>query len=217
MYDSPQWIEERVKEFERRLNECHVASAPEKDGEESLPVATGRKIAVHLHGVDTSTRKKAMVGSLQSGLSQGQPTQSAPQKAINTHEWLKCIDGFATSINPLWSMTLDRFRTGVASLSYDKESIPRPMTALEGEVVVALIDDGVALLDQTFVGRVLEGKTFDYRDGGVGQSYNSAQGHGTEMARCILRVCPMAKIYPSRQSRRGFLLHVQANPILQSA
>ncbi|ROW04705.1 hypothetical protein VMCG_04794 [Cytospora schulzeri] len=66
------------------------------------------------------------------------------------------------------------------------------------DVVVALIDDGVVSLNEYLAGRVLEGKTFDYHDGVVGQYYNSDKGHGTEMAKLILRVCPMAKIYPIR-------------------
>lgn len=109
--------------------------------------------------------------------------------------------------------------TGATNVGPDEDSASR--FGLESDVVVALIDDGVALLDQNFVGRVLEGKTFDYRDaedepcnfgdGRVGQSYNSAQGHGTEMASCILRACPMAKIYPSTFSESFLTTHLRAN------
>lgn len=144
-------------------------------------------------------------------------SQDAPQKIINTHEWLNCIDAFARNINLLWTSTRAGFLSsiGAAGLGTGQETASRPAGArrLENEVIVALIDDGVSLLDQSFVGRILEGKTFDYRDsgidhhhGGVGQWYNSANGHGTEMARCILRVCPMAKIYPSESLRRLILI-----------
>ncbi|KAJ4263555.1 hypothetical protein NW762_006374 [Fusarium torreyae] len=67
-------------------------------------------------------------------------------------------------------------------------------------VVVALIDDGVDGCDSDFAGRVdiTDGKTFDYQDESVGQYYVSKARHGTEMARLILRVCPMASTYSIR-------------------
>lgn len=112
------------------------------------------------------------------------------------------MDAFAKNVNPLWTSTRANFLDciGSASLGLSHETASA-REKLENEVVVALIDDGVSLLDDNLAGRVLEGKTFDYSESGVGQSYNSAQGHGTEMARCILRVCPMAKIYPSEPFR----------------
>lgn len=111
------------------------------------------------------------------------------------------MDAFARNVNQLWTTTRASYFSNIGSVSsgLNQETASRRESP-ENEIVVALIDDGVSLLDQNFVGRVLEGKTFDYRGGTVGQSYNSAQGHGTEMARCILRVCPMAKIYPSEPS-----------------
>jgi hypothetical protein len=70
---------------------------------------------------------------------------------------------------------------------------------LESDVVVALIDDGVDRFNTPLeANRVLNGKSFDFHDGMVRPSYSSAKGHGTVMASMILRVCPMAKIYPIR-------------------
>ncbi|KAF3764286.1 hypothetical protein M406DRAFT_71164 [Cryphonectria parasitica EP155] len=63
--------------------------------------------------------------------------------------------------------------------------------------MVALIDDGVDTFDKAFTGQVLEGKSLDYHNG-LRPPYSSARGHGTVMASMILRVCPMAKIYPIR-------------------
>lgn len=196
MYDSPAWIQQKKTEFEIRLNKHRVSITAGQEIEEASAAPEPRKISVHLRGVHSTTGKKAALGPLQSGATQGAASQLVPQKIINTHEWLKCMDAFASNISPLWTLTRANFLDNIGAAS---------VTGLEDEVVVALIDDGVALLDQNFVGRVLEGKTFDYQDGDVdysdgrvGQSYNSAQGHGTEMARCILRVCPMAKIYPIR-------------------
>ncbi|KAF4427594.1 Major intracellular serine protease [Colletotrichum fructicola] len=59
-------------------------------------------------------------------------------------------------------------------------------------------DDGVYSFDPAFSNRVIEGKTFDYHDGWIGHHYDSARGHGTEMAKLICKVCPMAEIYSIR-------------------
>lgn len=204
MYDSPKWIQDKKNEFEERLNKYSNAVISTQGTDQPSPATRYRKVSVHLEGVSSATKKPAL-GPIRSDSTLGRMAQLATHKVINTHEWLNCMDAFARNIKPLWTSTQDRFLKsfGVAGLGPDQEAFSRPATrtGLENEVVVALIDDGVSLLDQNFVGRVLEGKTFDYRDGSVGQSYNSAQGHGTEMARCILRVCPMAKIYPSKSSR----------------
>lgn len=125
------------------------------------------------------------------------------------------MDAFARNVNQLWTTTRGSFfsNLGSATSGLNQETAFRRESP-ENEIVVALIDDGVSLLDQNFVGRVLEGKTFDYQEGKVGQSYNSAQGHGTEMARCILRVCPMAKIYPSEPSPHwSYFMYAQADLI----
>ncbi|KAF9772114.1 hypothetical protein IL306_010198 [Fusarium sp. DS 682] len=72
------------------------------------------------------------------------------------------------------------------------------LETLQEPVVVALIDDGVDSCDPAFKQRVIEGVTFDYHDNSVGQYYISGRGHGTEMARMICKVCPMACIYSIR-------------------
>lgn len=69
---------------------------------------------------------------------------------------------------------------------------------VEDDVVVALIDDGIDMFDTTLSNQVLEGKSFDFQNGKVRPPFSSARGHGTVMASMILRVCPMAKIYPIR-------------------
>ncbi|KAF5484086.1 Major intracellular serine protease [Colletotrichum fructicola] len=65
-------------------------------------------------------------------------------------------------------------------------------------VTVERTDDGVYSFDPAFSNRVIEGKTFDYHDGWIGHHYDSARGHGTEMAKLICKVCPMAEIYSIR-------------------
>lgn len=110
-----------------------------------------------------------------------------PKKASTSHEWLECMEKFARMIKPFWDDMLDRSKRAQVTA-----------TTVEDDVVVALIDDGVGVLDEYFAGRVLDGKSFDYHDGVLRQHYKSGQGNGTEMAKLILRVCPMAKIYPIR-------------------
>lgn len=210
MYDSSEWISRKLKDFEDRLNKY---CAPKQEEDSSTQASDQRKITIKLGGVNSATTKKAAQGTLQFGSTHGQTSHAVSQKVINTHEWLNCMDAFARNINLLWNSTRSIFprSSGAAGLSVDQESRPALTTGLENDIVVALIDDGVSLLDQNFVGRVLDGKTFDYGESGIGQSYISARGHGTEMARCILRVCPMAKIYPSESSRRTLIASSKAN------
>lgn len=120
-------------------------------------------------------------------------TDSTPAK----HEWLVCMERFARSIGPFWTEMLERSKTALGEEDGKAERLA--IEAIENDVTVALIDDGVMMVDEYWNGRVLVGKTLDYQEGGeVGQPYASNRGHGTEMAKLILRVCPMAKIYPIR-------------------
>lgn len=124
---------------------------------------------------------------------------------ITEHEWLTCMERFAGSMDIFWKKTVAvSLETlghdpsdGNQLLNVDIQNLTN-LQSLKKDVVVALIDDGVDSCDSAFSGRVIEGKTFDYQDGGVGQYYISARGHGTEMTRMILKVCPMASIYSIR-------------------
>lgn len=220
MNDSPEWILKRMAEFEQRLHKhCAIAASKEekaqdKDQPHPRPPVR-RKVIINLEGVNPASKKEVSVGSLRLGATRSPTSRSAPHKAINRHEWLKCMDAFARNIKPLWESTQESFLLGTGGTSqgidHGTTSRPATITGLENDVIVALIDDGVSLLDQNFVGRVLEGKTFDYHGDVVGPSYHSARGNGTEMARCILRVCPMAKIYPSESSRKQTWSHAPAD------
>lgn len=99
----------------------------------------------------------------------------------NTEKWLKCIDHFADKINNL-----------------DISKLIRPSTAksLQNDVVVAVIDDGVHIWEKDLQNRINGGKSFDMDANGASIHYRiSAHGHGTTMAKMIVRVCPVAKIY----------------------
>lgn len=65
-------------------------------------------------------------------------------------------------------------------------------------VEIALIDDGVDVLQSRLRGKISDGKSFDYGDKGANRirsHWISERGHGTVMAKNIVRICPMAKIY----------------------
>lgn len=109
------------------------------------------------------------------------------------------MERFSGCMSRFWKDTseLSRERLGQGASVVDGQAAT-DLGKLSKDVVVALIDDGVDSCDPAVSGRAIEGKTFDYQDGGVGQYYISAKGHGTEMARMILKVCPMANIYSIR-------------------
>ncbi|KAK1456263.1 hypothetical protein CMEL01_16531 [Colletotrichum melonis] len=68
-------------------------------------------------------------------------------------------------------------------------------------VRVALIDDGVDLFSKSMrclESRFLEGRSFDQTPDGPNPVYSSVSGHGTFMAKTILRICPFADIIPYR-------------------
>ncbi|PTB67013.1 hypothetical protein BBK36DRAFT_1199189 [Trichoderma citrinoviride] len=80
------------------------------------------------------------------------------------------------------------------------------------DVVVAMIGDGVDVMDRALHNQCLTGKSFDYReaeDGDISEVYLPpfvSASDGTVMANLILRVCPMAKIYPIRLPKGGRVL-----------
>lgn len=202
LFDSEEWIDRRINEFKIRLNTNINRNIVERVNKlnEALaaknlpPVAPSeRHVSVFAHGISRS--KKLEVAA--AGLSGTQSLPMTPaDKVFTSHEWMECMERFAQKIKPFWEDMLARWRAGLGDGQGDGAMLAH--TAIEDDLVVALIDDGVVSLNEYFAGRVLEGKTFDYHDGVVGQYYNSDQGHGTEMAKLILRVCPMAKIYPIR-------------------
>lgn len=115
-----------------------------------------------------------------------------PQSGYNNHQWLRNMDRFAQDMSSLW-----RYAAPRASIEARRPSLGEP-------VIVALIDDGVDLVDPSFVDRSYAGQSLDFGVIGedeprtsqrVHQYYHSEDGHGTVMANLIFRVCPMAKLY----------------------
>ncbi|KAF7517226.1 hypothetical protein G7054_g13886 [Neopestalotiopsis clavispora] len=117
-------------------------------------------------------------------------TTSDQGQGVNSHRWLNSAVRFAKEMRPFWDSTLAEFMR-----SRQQQGTPEH---IEDDVVVALIDDGIDIFDTTHPDQILEGKSFDFHDGKVKPPFTSAGGNGTTMANMILRVCPMAKIYPIR-------------------
>ncbi|KAI3580418.1 hypothetical protein IWW34DRAFT_619965 [Fusarium oxysporum f. sp. albedinis] len=186
-YDSPHWINQRIMEFERRLNKNrespHEAQLRISD---SLSFSGNKSGHIRVKLVDPATGSTLGVASN----IVSSTTISTPDQGVNEDRWLRSIENFASAMAPYWEDTVTNF--------LETRQNSGTTERVESDVVIALIDDGV---DKFEIGRpdqVLEGKSFDFHDERVNPPYLSAQGHGTTMASMILRVCPMAKVYPIR-------------------
>lgn len=90
-----------------------------------------------------------------------------------------------------------------------------PRTDFQRGVKVALIDDGVDLLQPALENSVKKGSSFTSQHHSLETKpyYFSSTGHGTLMAKMIRRICPAADLYVARievQSATG-------EPIITSA
>ncbi|KAK6227481.1 hypothetical protein QIS74_01036 [Colletotrichum tabaci] len=98
--------------------------------------------------------------------------------------WFKYVEDFVSMIPPLPDSA---YNAGSPHLR---------------RVRVALIDDGVDIFDKgmrTLQPRFREGQSFDQTmPDGPNPVYSSVSGHGTFMAKSILRICPFADIVPYR-------------------
>ena len=115
------------------------------------------------------------------------PGDVKQEPTLYPHRWLDCMDQFADAIQNVWNWAL-------------KQKLLQ-QNDLQNPVEVALIDDGVDVLQTKLRGKISNGKSFDYGNKGENRMrphWISSRGHGTVMARNISRVCPMAKIYVIR-------------------
>ncbi|KAL7949471.1 hypothetical protein V8C42DRAFT_351045 [Trichoderma barbatum] len=203
--DSDAWVNSNIEEFRHLLNQSpsqHDAIKQDAADREAQnePELTERltqdegKIKVKVTRGKKGTETFITSGS-------GAPISAGKPNPFTEHDWITYMGRFAECMNSLWKETVEKFDESVPRDQNDARPPNKDIRSLVGlkeDVIVALIDDGVDLCDSAFAGRIIEGKTFDYQDGGVGQDYISARGHGTEMARMILKACPMASIYSIR-------------------
>ncbi|KAM0417016.1 hypothetical protein ACHAPT_012982 [Fusarium lateritium] len=212
LYDTRSWVQNNLEEFRVRLNtnvnlirkakisdavspdtpEAPEASTPAAEKDE--PASTAPPLE---HKIEVFARegKKGAEVHVSNSSSKASPRTNP----ITEHQWLTCMERFSSCMGRFWKDTIEtsRERLGQGLPAIDGQ-VSSDLQKLGKDVVIALIDDSVDSCDPAFAGRAIEGKTFDYQDGGVGQYYISANGHGTEMARMILKVCPMASIYSIR-------------------
>ncbi|KAK2010069.1 hypothetical protein LZ32DRAFT_589032 [Colletotrichum eremochloae] len=218
LYDTREWVQRNINDFGARLNanakDCRnvgTLSKPLNSNDSQFSeTSSEKKMGSTKH--ETLKERKIIVlpregkkGTEMPVSSSGLPKTAGRSNPVTEHDWLNCVERFAGCMDLFWKKTVDLSRewlnadpnTDVRLLTPESQNV-NVLKNLGKDVVVALIDDGVDCCDSAFSGRVIEGKTFDYQDGGVGQYYISARGHGTEMARMILKVCPMANVYSIR-------------------
>ncbi|KAM0480764.1 hypothetical protein ACHAP7_005001 [Fusarium lateritium] len=182
-YDSQSWIDQKIKDFERRLNRNRPRQRlkPNDNQETSID--------------DTPYFERIRVKLVESIVGSGLGDTSNSVYPLDTsapdqNQWLQSVENFARSMNPYWESTVQKFLE-----ARQHQGTPE---GVENDVTIALIDDGVYKFGIGRPHQVLQGKSFDFHGDRLNPPYLSAKGHGTVMASMILRVCPMAKIYPIR-------------------
>ncbi|KID81278.1 Peptidase S8/S53, subtilisin/kexin/sedolisin [Metarhizium guizhouense ARSEF 977] len=111
-------------------------------------------------------------------------------KGVDSHKWLDSTALFASGITPFWKTIVNDF--------LEPRQNSATLEQIEADVVVALIDDGVAMFDPDLSNQVLEGKGFDFHGLKTRPPFSSAKGHGSVMTGMILGVFPIAMLYPIR-------------------
>ncbi|KAI0119517.1 hypothetical protein F4814DRAFT_458739 [Daldinia grandis] len=183
-YDNLQWINKKVVAFQTRLNTNRKAIRAQKLAAPDSKMGAGfndvEVIATDL-GIDESKATTSITSH---------SIASTIVKGVNPDRWLNSTARFAGEMIPFWENTVKEFLETRKNQSTQER--------IEDDVIIALIDDGVDMFDATLDNHVLEGKSFDFHNEKVRPPFSSARGHGTVMASMILRVCPMAKVYPIR-------------------
>ncbi|KAJ4024785.1 hypothetical protein NW761_011584 [Fusarium oxysporum] len=192
MAESPDWVSACLAEFRQRIARNALTKADSsvvvEEGENdnvskskgsSDIESGGRRIEIYL----VQSRGKGQ--NPENLHTFGQPRPSVESRA--GYRWLDTVYGFADILKQFWDRSVDEFR-------------PDMRKHTGGDVVVALIDDGVDAYGSSVSANIIGGKSFafDKRTNMLNPFYVSEIGHGTVMAEAIKRVCPMVKIYPIR-------------------
>lgn len=118
------------------------------------------------------------------------PVVNGDSKTPPVDTWLNCMEGFRLVMNA--ATNSDMYK----AMAQDAKH----------EVTVALIDDGV---DGELNYRTYGGQSV-YKQRGTNMSYpyyQSGSGHGTQMAKLITRVCPVAKLFVVRLKDQESPMH----------
>lgn len=182
MTESQEWLSNCIQDFRQRIDRLSLGVVVPKEGEsgkfrktELVPdsESTKRDIEVFFIQKKGEGRDWEELGTL------GQSRAIAESRA--GHRWLDSVYGFADVIKPMWHQLYNN-------------------TDIADDVVVALIDDGIDAYGSSVSENIIGGKSFafDHESNVASPYYVSQFGHGTVMARAVVRVCPMAKLYPLR-------------------
>jgi subtilisin family serine protease len=181
-------VNQKIQEFEARLN--RNLSKAQCSGPNSTNETSSNE-------TDSTRRVEVIIRETRADDERGTDPHDTPimtasnhGQGINSHRWLDSAVRFAKEMRPFWDSTLGEFMR-----LRQQQGTPEH---IEDDVVVALIDDGIDIFDTTHPDQIFGGKSFDFHDAKVRPPYSSAGGHGTLVANMILRVRPMAKIYPIR-------------------
>ncbi|KAM0565038.1 hypothetical protein ACHAP9_008779 [Verticillium nonalfalfae] len=170
-------------------------------GEKIETLAFARRKPVQVISHNNDIRADTSLGATPSA------SQAEAKAQATSHRWLDTTDNFADMIQNVWMTAMRKGRGG-----------PTRDQPLLKHVVVALIDDGVDMHDQSLQGKILDGQTFDHGDDfRVRPYWVSEKGHGTVMANMICRVCPMVKIVAIRLDTRASSTPGKTSIVVRSA
>ncbi|KAG7423012.1 hypothetical protein Forpi1262_v016053 [Fusarium oxysporum f. sp. raphani] len=193
MAESPDWVSACLAEFRQRIARNALTKADSsvvvEEGENdnvskskgsSDIESGGRRIEIYL----VQSRGKGQ--NPENLHTFGQPRPSVESRA--GYRWLDTVYGFADILKQFWDRSVDEFR-------------PDMRKHTGGDVVVALIDDGVDAYGSSVSANIIGGKSFafDKRTNMLNPFYVSEIGHGTVMAEAIKRTVPRVGSRVSRQ------------------
>ncbi|KAK4447194.1 hypothetical protein QBC34DRAFT_410078 [Podospora aff. communis PSN243] len=117
------------------------------------------------------------------------PAQNTqPPDSNDRHRWVRCMADLASCINEAGVPPL-------GEMSYDaREQLSR-------NIKIAVIDDGINIADENIGGKVVGGQSVSISNSEPGKGvpyYESTRGHGTQVAKFILKVFPLADLYSFR-------------------
>lgn len=164
-----------------RTNKDPLLAGERKD---PLPVRTSKAPS------STNTSKPRSIRVLFSAIralsnDPSEPASETQDIAVPSR-WLRCVHDFSRSLSEVWDEALKMRR--------DR------LNEADEPIVVAIIDDGVDILDPSIPNQVVNGGTSFSLDAGhrLGPWWVSQRGHGTMIASLISWVCPMAQLYSIR-------------------
>ncbi|KAJ8067222.1 hypothetical protein OCU04_004586 [Sclerotinia nivalis] len=171
-------IQINIDDFCARLNDRtsiteHPRSSSLLPEQPATPPVPARTIQVRRSDEDGQAERLVTMNSADFEMKQ--------ENSLQAHRWLSCMDEFQDVFQNVWSWTMKQQRQ-----------------ALMEPIELALIDDGVDLLEPMLRGKISGGQTFDHGDKDanlIRQYWVSEGGHGTVMAKNITRICPMARLY----------------------